>query len=165
MTNQTQVEVQLTMYARNFLRDEYEMDMSIPLVLNGRLKRSMGRFMYMREGNRPVRVEMNRDFVNNNDIDLILDVLKHELVHYALCYKGMDFSDGDSDFENELSRLGVISQKDVDKITIKSTKQVYDCKECNHRYTMNRRLRNNGINHSCKCGGKLKDMGKMVIED
>ena len=37
----------------------------------------------------------------------MLDVLKHELVHYAMFNLNREYRDGDHEFENELKRLGI----------------------------------------------------------
>lgn len=153
---------QLTRYANKFLREEYNLELTVPIQINGRLKSTFGRFVYIRQTNKPLRVEMNKIFVTNNPDNIVLDVLKHELVHYVMCLKGLPFSDGSVAFERELSRLGVVSQKTINKYNIKSRSQFYQCAKCNEIYKMSRRLKNNGRYHSCTCGGKLIDRGKRV---
>jgi SprT-like protein len=154
---------QLKKYAEKFLDDNYGLELVVPLELNGRLKRACGRFVSYANPRKPKVVEMSKSFIENNEPKLVLDVLRHELVHYALFMQNKPNSDGHPVFENELKRLGIVSQKTIDKYEIASELQIYQCKECNHEFKLTKRLKNNGINHKCKCGGKLLDRGKRLI--
>lgn len=154
---------QLRKYADKFLKETYGMKLVVPLELNGRLKRACGRFVYYTRNKQPKVVEMNKEFVENNEPTVVLDVLRHELVHYALFMQGKPHSDGHPVFERELRRLDVVSQKTIDQYTIASKLQIYGCTDCSHEYQLTRRLRNNGMHHRCKCGGKLIDKGKRVV--
>jgi SprT-like protein len=158
-------EYQLKRYADKWLNETYGMKLTVPLKLNGRLKKACGRFVYYKRGDtpRPKTVELNRTFVENNEPAVVLDVLRHELVHYALFMQGKPHSDGQRYFEHELRRLGVVSQGTIDKYTISSKLQIYSCSSCRVEYKLRRRLKNNGINHRCNCGGRLIDMGKRVV--
>lgn len=153
----------LKKYANEFLSQTYGMKLNIPLELNGRLKKAKGRFIWQRSTRQPKSIELNKKFVEHNDLNVVLDVLYHELVHYALFVKGIPHADGQPSFERELKRLGVISQNTVDKYSIVSEIQIYECANCNRQFKMNRRLKNNGLNHRCKCGGKLIDKGKKMM--
>jgi len=154
---------QLRKYAEKFLKETYGMSLSVPLELNGRLKRACGRFVYYVRSGEPKVVEMNKEFVENNEPVVVLDVLRHELVHYALFMQGKPHADGHPVFEKELKRLGIVSQKTIDQYTIASKMQIYGCADCNHEFKMTRRLRNNGANHRCNCGGRLVDKGKRLV--
>lgn len=157
---------QLKMYAKKFLQETYGMELIVPLELNGRLKRACGRFVYYVRSGKPKSVEMNKYFVENNEPVVVLDVLRHELVHYALFMQGKPHSDGHPVFENELKRLGVVSQKTIDKYEIQSkpTKiQFYQCADCGATFKRQRALANGGRNHRCSCGGRLIDKGKKAM--
>jgi SprT-like protein len=156
-------EWQLKKYADKFLMENYGMKLNVPLKLNGRLSKTLGWFIYKKKSNIPVAVHLNKKFAQNNDQDLVLNVLKHELVHYALFMQGKPHSDGESYFENELKRRGIISQSTVDQYSITSVKQVYQCVECSYIFKRSKRLKNNGRNHKCTCGGSLRDLGKRVV--
>jgi SprT-like protein len=162
MTNRLSV-YQLKMYANKFLKDNYGMELTVPLELNGRLKTACGRFVYYRNSRTPKKVELNKVFAQNNEPTVVLDVLRHELVHYALFMQGKPHSDGQPCFENELKRLGVVSQKTIDQYKIASRVQVYGCTRCTNEYQMTRRLKHNGKYHSCKCGGDLVDKGHQLV--
>jgi SprT-like protein len=165
---------QLEKYASKFLRDNYQLQMSIPLELNGRMKRTCGWFKSVRyrDGRSPkaVKIELNKFFVENNDPITVLDVLRHELVHYALFQQGKPNKDGHPVFEAELKRLGIISQSTINNYVIVSKpvkKNVYQCatETCGRTYETARALSNGGRFHSCKCGGGLINKGKKVVSN
>ena len=163
-------EYQLRKYADKFLKDNYNMELSVPLKLNGRLKTTCGRFVHYRGYNRPKIVEINKYFFENNEPTVVLDVLRHELVHYALYMKEKPFSDGHPVFEKELRKLGIVSQKTIDKYRIASKPikiRIYECVSCGCEYKRQRALPNGGKNHHCTtCGhekGKLADRGQKVM--
>lgn len=163
---------QLEKYASKFLKDNYQLEMSIPLELNGRMKRTCGWFKSLRfkDGRTPIalKIELNKFFVENNEPVAVLDVLRHELVHYALFQQGKPNTDGHPVFEGELRRLGIVSQSTINKYEIKSKpvrKSVYQCatESCGRTYETARALSNGGRYHSCKCGGSLINKGKKVV--
>lgn len=156
---------QLKTYADKFLNETYGVKLTVPLKLNGRLKTSKGRFIWSRKSRTPKAVELNKEFVEHNKPEIVLDVLKHELVHYALFIKGVPHSDGQAPFERELRRLGVVSQSTIDRYSIASKMQVYICNSCGREHTFTKRLRDNGVNHRCKCSqkGRLIDGGKRLV--
>ncbi|AKQ08384.1 hypothetical protein PQE66_gp069 [Bacillus phage PBC2] len=156
--------MQMKRFADKFLMETYGMKLNIPLKLNGRLASTKGRFIYYSgDERRPLRIEMNKVFVQHNDVKMVLDVLKHELVHYVLYMKRLPHSDGDKVFEDELKRLGVVSQKTINKYDIARKVQLYQCKSCGENFKRSRKLPNNGNNHRCPCGGKLLYRGKRVM--
>lgn len=162
---------QLRQYARKFLKDTYGMELNIPMTLNSRMSRTCGWFKYKRQGNKWVSgcIELNKFFVENNEPTVVLDVVRHELVHYVLHEQGKPNKDGHPVFENELARLGIVSQKTIDKYTIEAKPVnmiVYKCinPKCGQEYKRQRKLRGDGIYHSCsKCSGKLQNMGKKLV--
>ena len=162
---------QLSGYAKKFLKETYNLELTIPIELNGRMSKTCGWFRHMRnrvtgEG-KPVKIEMNRFFVENNDPITVLDVLRHELVHYALYIQKIPYKDGQPAFERELKRLGIVSQSTIDKYEIKSKPirmSKYSCDSCNMTYHTKRALQNEGRGHRCKCGGRLISLGKTVVQ-
>lgn len=155
------MESKLTKYANDFLKENYDMHLIVPLKINGRLKTTIGRFRYYGGTERkPISVELNKFFVENNDMDIVKNVLKHELVHYALYMQGKPDSDGHPVFENELKKLGVVSQSTIQnyEITYKpKTIVVYTCNDCKYEHKRKRALKNNGRYHYCNCGGSLTE--------
>ena len=161
---------QLTGYAKKFLKETYNLELTIPIELNGRMRKTCGWFKHTRsrvtgEG-KAVKIEMNRFFVENNDPITVLDVLRHELVHYALYIQKKPYNDGHPVFENELKRLKIVSQSTIDKYEIKSkpiNMSVYKCKKCDMIHRTKRALPNEGRNHRCKCKGELLSLGKTLV--
>lgn len=157
---------QLRKYAEKFLRENYQINLDIPLTLNARMRRTCGWFRFTRSGIAKC-IELNKYFVENNEPVVVLDVLRHELVHYALFVEGKPNKDGHPVFENELKRLNIVSQSTINKYTIDSKPtniSVYKCKKCNQEYKRKRALPNGGKNYKCNCGGGLLDLGKRLVK-
>ncbi len=115
----------LTIEARQFLREHFDTLLSIPIVRNNRLRSTMGRYVYERT-NKPVRIELAGFLLDHGDHSVIIDVLKHECIHYALHVKEMPSRDGHPYFEAQLKKHGVSStnEKLVGKF------YVYRCSAC-----------------------------------
>jgi SprT-like protein len=160
---------QLKAYAQKWLMDNYGLELTVPLRINSRMQRTYGWFKHKRNRKEPVCVELNKFFVENNEPYVVLDVLRHELVHYAMYMLDKDYKDYSYGFEKELSRLGIINQERINKriyeheiVNKPKTKHIYQCANCNHEYKRGRALAKNR-SYSCSCGGKLLDMGKRLV--
>ncbi|MFQ3543529.1 SprT-like domain-containing protein [Halobacillus rhizosphaerae] len=156
---------QMEIVAKEFLKKEYDLELIVPIVLNGRLKSTKGCFRHKEVNGKqtPVKIEMNKLFVEYNRQEIVLSVLKHELVHYAFCMMGkVHCSDGHPIFEQELKRLDIISQNTINNFKIASKMQIYQCSDCSHEYKRYKRLSKRGI-YSCKCGGNLLDKGQRIV--
>jgi hypothetical protein len=99
--------VGLTLIARKFLKETYGLELNIPININSRLSRALGRFRHYPRTGQPLDIEISRSVIENHGEEATIDVLKHELVHYALFTLNKPFADGHPVFENELKRLGV----------------------------------------------------------
>ena len=142
-------------FAEEFLQEEFDMSLNIPIKLNGRLKRAGGRFIssqdYFTREHTALEIDLNKTVYENNPIDVILDILKHELVHYALFEKGLPYKDGDRVFENTLTRLGVSS---TNTLKVKTKAHVYKC-DCGRQFIKrNTRLAKN-MYFPCDCGNSV----------
>ncbi|RKD26761.1 hypothetical protein BEP19_16305 [Ammoniphilus oxalaticus] len=93
----------------------WEQPLAIPVRWNGRLTRSMGRFIYgIRGGKREsLRIEMSKYAARFIDREIFIAVLLHELCHYHLFRQGQPFDDHHPVFEQELKRVGGISTNTV----------------------------------------------------
>lgn len=104
---------QLSEIASEFLHQEYGLELDIPVVRNNRLRSTLGAFVRVKNDDtgeyEPDIIELSGKLIDYAADSVIIDVLKHECIHYALHAKGKRFRDGESDFENELKRLGVRS--------------------------------------------------------
>ena len=107
-------EQEMKEYAKIFLRQNFNMNLRIPIKIDGRLTRAGGSFHFFSGKNkRADMIKMSERFIacafhdKEDGVEAILDVLRHELVHYALFEQGKNFSDGDEDFENALKELEI----------------------------------------------------------
>lgn len=93
------------------------MDLDIPIKINNRLTRTYGRYIYRYIRNKkgkvvgyePDRIEVSGESFNNFTRLSMLDLLKHELCHWACMSMGKSSSDGTVFFESELRRIGSTS--------------------------------------------------------
>lgn len=116
----------LTEYADNFLYNNYGIHLEIPLRWNGRLKRALG---YFKLGKRSGAIEicLSEELLRHYGKDTTIDVLKHELIHYALYTLGKPYKDGHPVFENELRKHGVSSTRTIQP---KGLFHQYTCSDC-----------------------------------
>ena len=91
--------------AREFLDKEFDMKLEIPIFINSRLKRTFGYFKHTK--NSALQIDISQELINTHPREVVIDVLKHELVHYALFEQKKPFGDGDKYFKDTLDRLGV----------------------------------------------------------
>jgi SprT-like protein len=138
---------ELVEISNNFLKENYDMELTVPIRYNARLKRAFGRFMYSKTKPivTPKVIEMSTTFLQNHPKEHIIDVLLHELVHYALSQKGLPFTDGHPTFENELKKHGISSTHTYEYL---GEMHKYVCDNCGHVYTRKRRLAKTA---SCGC--------------
>lgn len=95
-------EKELIMYAENFLQDNYDIELTIPIKINNRLKVRLGRYKYNGRTDEPLEIDLAGYLIKYASEDIIYKVLKHELIHYALHVHGLPFDDGHPYFEDEL---------------------------------------------------------------
>ena len=110
--------------AREFLAQVGDYHM-IPIKLSGRLKSTFGYYATVRSNNHHF-IELNKQQVildYRNKTDIMVDTLKHELVHYTCDIDGLDDNDGSYDFESRLAKYEICSSGSTDdslKITNKA---------------------------------------------
>lgn len=104
--------------AERFLNEEYQLPLAIPLVINGRTRSTFGQFKLLKKGTQQVPKELaiSEQLLALARFDdakqakqIVMDVLRHELVHYALFTENKPYRDGELFFETELARLGISS--------------------------------------------------------
>jgi SprT-like protein len=151
---------ELTRHAKEFLRKNYDMDLTVPIVINPRLKRAMGRFVYHQSSNEPVAIQIAGYVIKYGDKSVILDTLYHELIHYVLFMQGKPFDDGTKCFESELRRLGVSSTK-TNRVGLYV---VCQCKKCGRIHeTANLKVRElPGFYRTGCCNAPLKVIGEKI---
>lgn len=92
---------ELELLARNFLKETYQMELTIPIIRNNRLRTSLGRFVVSHD-QKPLRIELSGKVLTYGTRATIRGVLFHECIHYAFFVQGKNFTDGDPEFEAEL---------------------------------------------------------------
>lgn len=139
-------------FAKEFLRNEYGLDLEIPIKVNNRLSRSNGRFLTIKQvstnRSRAHSIEISGKILKYDTKDFVLGTLKHELVHYALFRKGAPYRDGDTYFENELKRVGAPSTMTRQSSAPRPT---YRCTGCGNVHISSRRFNvNNYVSTCCR---------------
>lgn len=73
--------------------------LDIPVILNKRLKRSLGRLVYRKRGGNfePLRIELSPVILDNEE--LFNKTVLHELSHWFLMIEGKNFRHNSSDFK------------------------------------------------------------------
>lgn len=95
----------------------WELDFNIPVTINRRLNHTYGRYLfkYVRDQNGkvikgvPTGIEISGKSFNNFSKFQMLDLLKHEVCHWACHVQGKPYSDGTRHFESELRRINASS--------------------------------------------------------
>lgn len=95
--------------AREFLDKEFGMKLEIPIFINTRLKTMFGYFQ--QRNKQSWKIDISKEFIDTHPKEHVIDVLKHELVHYALFEQGKPYRDGQDYFENTLKRLRISPTK------------------------------------------------------
>lgn len=99
---------ELTEIASDFLRENYGMELGVPILRNNRLRAKMGVFYENRDGTSN-SIEIAGYMFKYATREVLLDTLYHECIHYALFDRGEPYNDGHPHFESELRRLGATS--------------------------------------------------------
>lgn len=141
-------------YSQNYVKDNFDIDLTVPIEVNGRLSRALGRFI-SRKG-QPHKIELSRSLLEDYDAKTILDVLNHELIHYALCTLKKPHNDNDTYFINTCKRLNVSL---TGKIEAKSVYQY----QCNCRILESTRRRHLKNYRCSDCKGDFTYIGKRKL--
>ena len=130
---------------------EFDMKLEMPVLLSGRLKRSLGRFYYSSAFHKPTKLVFNKSFFTNPAYDLatLESVLLHECVHAELCIKGMPFDDRDPEFIKECKRVGATLTREIE--LIKVVKYVAQCEKCGAELEVEKTVFNHINMYRTKC--------------
>lgn len=119
---------ELTSYAAEFLEENFNVQLSIPIQRNNRLRSTLGRYV-MEANGRPKRIELSGNLLNYGSKESIHGVLRHECIHYAFHIRGKNMQDGTPEFEQALEEFNAPSSN-----TLKIGKYyIYECLHCNKR--------------------------------
>src|SRR5574344_1329083 len=156
---------QLTNFANNFLSENFDgMQLEVPIKINSRLTRALGRFKHYKAPKKPVVIELSKNMIEYYELEEILDVLKHELVHYALYMQGKRYKDGQYCFESKLKELGITRTGVYD---CKGKVEVYACDCGTYEYTrkLHKHKQYQGANYTCRqCKKHLRYIGQQIVK-
>ena len=149
------VEELLQSYAKTYLNFRFGIPLEIPIRINNRLRTTGGRFRSyynQRTGQRRAEsIQIALFVIENGTSEEIFDILKHELIHYALFELEMDFKDGDESFIQHCKQLNVGLSHSVQKEIL-----FYTCPKCEEKVEMNRKIRKGFYIKCPTCGSKIK---------
>ncbi|MFJ8247342.1 SprT-like domain-containing protein [Peribacillus asahii] len=146
--------------ARKFLKEAYNLELEVPVLINGRLKSTYGRFVHNRVQKRPVKIEISKNYIEHQEFETVRETLLHECIHYALYMKGLPYKDGHPVFEAELKKWGSHSTG-----TVKYHGKVvqYACPSCGYTYNKKKRYPRNRAYHSGCCNKPIKFIGEKIV--
>lgn len=174
----------------DFTTRNYGVRMNIPVEWSGRLTARWGYFRVQKmtregyyEGKKyqtgqlidgTMKIVLSKQLMKAKNKSVVIQIAKHEALHYALCVLGKPFSDGHPVFEGELKKHGLISNyatteeknKTLGKIGVTSRKWVWVCGKCNKIMLARGKTRKDysrGYHSSC-CKHSLVEKGWQEIE-
>lgn len=151
-------ELELERIADEFLIENFAMELDVPIVLNGRLSKALGRHVYFRHAKETVQIELSKDLIRYYDDETVIDVLKHELVHHALLVDGLPHRDGEYYFEKTLKELGVSR---TNHYSHKGKSHIYECTGCQNTFKEVRKF--NTARYRCsRCQSQLMYVKQVI---
>jgi len=144
----------LTSEAQQFLSMHFQLDLKIPIRINGRLKRVLGAYK-LDAKKQPKQIDLAASLIENGDKEIILDVLKHELVHYGLHGQQKPFTDQSKEFKETCRRLNI----SLTRTYTGANTHLYKC-SC-QKYELQRKLRLNKGYFCTKCKSRLIYLGPL----
>lgn len=151
----------LTQVAYKFLQLNYGLKLDIPIKRNNRLRTTLGRYVISHD-DQPLRIEIAGNTLNYGTASSIIEILKHECIHYALHKKGLPYHDGDPLFEAELRKHHVPSTD----TKIIGKYYLFRCQKCSHEgKTLFKRIvqKPDQYRTSC-CNAPLKIIGEVIYD-
>lgn len=140
----------LNEYAYLFLKTNFNLELNIPIEINNRLTSTGG--YYQTRNDKPYKISISGNLIKHHDHKDILDVLSHELIHYALHVKRLPYKDNDYAFIEVCNLLGV----SLTNVISSNTVYLYQCDCKTHR--LNKRIHTN--KYCCSlCNSKLAYKG------
>lgn len=129
--------------SREFLDKEFGMKLEIPIFINNRMKSTFGYFKY--KGKIAWQIDISKELIDTYPREVIIDILKHELVHYALFEQDRPFLDKDKEFKDTVDRLGISRTRTYQSL---GKFHRYTC-DCGKKYDRKRRLQKGSYCPKC----------------
>lgn len=146
--------------ARKFLAENFGLTLEIPIRISKRMKSKLGVFQIKYQKKQVVSKEivMSHTFLVNNSREIILDVLYHECVHYALYTLKKPYRDSDCEFTETLERLGIAKTRSY---KYKGQAYLYECRKCSYEFT--KRVKGYDKRYICRhCRGRFTYKGTVA---
>ena len=143
---------------------------TIPVRANGRLSRTLGRVRFYNDSCEPIFIEFSKKLLEEGTDNDIMNVIKHEYVHYFLLVSTGENHGHDAMFKAKCAEIGCTHGKtrnelesDMFDTTKEKTKYEVWCEDCQdivaHYHRMCKTLR---IIDYCKCGRCGGNQLKMI---
>lgn len=151
----------MTEYAKKFLKENYDMELGIPIIISARMTKTYGCFWHKRNIKLSLNIKMSLVYIENQPWEMVLDVLRHELIHYALYEKDLPYKDGQKCFEDNLRKH---NSKSTHTIPFKGKVVVYKCDCCGKEFHKHRRYKHDGATMRTRCcGAGITNVGSKVV--
>lgn len=148
-------------FCKKFLKEEFDLNLDIPVKINARLSKTLGFFTHYSGRGRAVELNFSKKLFEVYSMEDIIGVLKHECTHYALYELGKPFHDGDEYFENYLKKVGASS---TGTIRAKHPMHTWECDTCSNKYVKHKKMNySNSYCSGCGIGSKIIYLGKQTF--
>lgn len=110
-------------------------------------------------------LDFNPKIVEFFSLNILIDIIKHELCHYHLHLEGKGYRHGDTDFKQLLDKVGGLRYTpSIEREKGNLLRWIYQCQVCDKMYYRKRRF--NVERFACShCLGKLALQGREEIEE
>lgn len=160
VNNWLQMQKEIESEASQFLMEAYGLELTVPVVINSRLKSVYGRFIYNATHKFPVRIEMSKNYIEHQEWEIVRQTILHECIHYALYVQNLPHKDGHPVFEAELKKWG---SRSTGTVAYRGKVVEYLCTGCGHVYRKKKRYPRNR-KYSCGvCSNPIKFNGEKVV--
>ena len=114
------------------------------------------------DGTPTVRIVISSRVVDYYTMKEQTDIIKHELIHFALAFQNRGFKDGDLDFEQELNKLKVPHQNEVQ---LRGKVYIYSCDYQHEEVELHRTVKRTNVDlRICPiCKHPMKYKGTYLI--
>lgn len=150
------IEQELNKYAKRFIKKHYNLDLTINIDINARLKKAYGYYKCIIDNKtkkliRPINISINKNYLiaclhdGTEGMEAILDTLYHECIHYSLSVLGKNFRDGEDDFENEILKKKISSNYNKEFANRYDLVDIYEINNIEYKYYHTKNNMYNGI--------------------
>ena len=143
---------------KTFAKENLKFD--IPVKLNGRLKRTLGRCHYVtsNEVTVPTLIEISRELAESDNNEQITETVIHECAHAIVTLQTGEAHGHDAVWKATCRRLGIGDNRCAKVCASENFKYICTCKDCHKivgRYFRAGNVVKEPWNYRCKCGGNI----------